>query len=202
MITDEERQYYVWIGQSFTGSGEAIELGSWLGCSTNYILDGLLASQQLQGRQLHVYDDFVWRSEWMNNYYERRDRPDNGSDFQFLFDRYTGHRAEHLDVHKCSILPVAENAAHARMLWSGAPIELLYVDCGRTYDVNQAWWDVFAPCFLPNKTLIMMQDWQLFKEDPPQWYNQTKEFTDSKGNALSLVHELLYGAIGTFVYRG
>jgi hypothetical protein len=47
-----------------------------------------------------------------------------------------------------------------------------------------------------------MQDWQLYKEQPPKWYNQTKEFTDSKGSALELVHELADGNAGTFLYRG
>jgi hypothetical protein len=47
-----------------------------------------------------------------------------------------------------------------------------------------------------------MQDWQLYKEQPPQPWNQTKEFTDSKGAALELVHELCDGAIGAFRFHG
>ena len=45
-------------------------------------------------------------------------------------------------------------------------------------------------------------DWQLYKEEPPQWYNQTKEFTDAKGGSLELLHELEDGNVGTFLYHG
>jgi hypothetical protein len=47
-----------------------------------------------------------------------------------------------------------------------------------------------------------MQDWQLYKEQPPQPWNQTKQFTDSKGAALELVHELRDGAVGAFRFHG
>jgi hypothetical protein len=40
------------------------------------------------------------------------------------------------------------------------------------------------------------------KEIPVKWYNQTKQFTDSKGASLELVHELCHGGIATFLYRG
>ena len=34
MITDEEAQYYEWIGTFYQRAGAAIELGPWLGKST------------------------------------------------------------------------------------------------------------------------------------------------------------------------
>ncbi len=38
MITDEECQYYCYMGKYFTGIGEVVELGPWLGKSTFFIL--------------------------------------------------------------------------------------------------------------------------------------------------------------------
>ena len=48
----------------------------------------------------------------------------------------------------------------------------------------------------------MMQDWRLHREVPVQWYNQTKQFTDSKGNQIELIHELTNGGLATFLFRG
>lgn len=67
--------------------------------------------------------------------------------------------------------------------------------------VNDAWWGIFSGSFIPDETLIAMQDWQLYKQQPARPYNQTKLFTDSKGSSLELVHELLDGALASFIYR-
>jgi hypothetical protein len=45
-----------------------------------------------------------------------------------------------------------------------------------------------------------MQDWQLYKEMPPKPYNQTRAFTDGKGDALQVMHELAAGTLATFLY--
>ncbi len=201
MITTEEKRYYVWVGRYFSGAGEAVELGPWLGCSTCHILTGLLSNGAFRGRQLHVYDDFVWRSAWMDGKYDGQDRPSNGGDFEPLFHAYMRDLSEHVVVEKRKIAPAAENASLPEISWNGAPIELLYVDCGRTWDSNEAWWRLLSPSFIPGRTLIMMQDWQTYKEEPRQPYNQTKEFTESKGNALELIHELRFGDLATFLFK-
>ena len=41
MISEEEGQYYEYIGGFYRGHGEAIELGPWLGKSTRHIIRGL-----------------------------------------------------------------------------------------------------------------------------------------------------------------
>src|SRR5262249_9380154 len=94
------------------------------------------------------------------------------------------------------------NEALPQLEWKGGAIEIIYIDCGRTIEANEAWWRIFASHFIPGRTLVIMQDWQLWKGQPPQWDNQTKECTDSKRAALELIHELRDGCIATFLYRG
>jgi hypothetical protein len=201
MISDEEKQYYLWIGAIFAGIGEAVELGPWLGCSTAHILRGLSANPAFRSHVLHVVDDFVWRSSWMDQYYEFDDRPANQEDFEFLFRRYTAPYADKISVAKARICLYDGNAAVTPATWAGPPIEIIYVDCGRTLQVNDAWWDIFNGCFIPDETLIIMQDWQLYKQQPARPFNQTKLFTDSKGSRLELVHELVDGNLAAFIYR-
>jgi hypothetical protein len=46
-----------------------------------------------------------------------------------------------------------------------------------------------------------MQDGQTHRETPVQPYNETKRFTDGKGAALELFHDLRAGQVGTFLWR-
>jgi FkbM family methyltransferase len=202
MITDEEKRYFRWIGRSYAGAGALVELGPWLGCSTHHIVAGLERSPAFAGRRLHVYDDFVWRCSWMDGYYDLADRPENHGDFRPIFDRYAAPIADRIAADKVKFVDYDGNQALPQLEWKGGAIEIIYIDCGRTIEANEAWWKIFAPHFVAGRTLVIMQDWQLWKEQPPQWYNQTKEFTDSKGAALELIHELRDGCIATFLYRG
>jgi hypothetical protein len=202
MITEEEAQYFLWVGRYFSGAGTVVELGPWLGRSTYHIVTGLDKSPAFDGWKLHVYDDFVWRKSWMDGYYEWPDRPEQHGDFQPIYDAYTRSIADRIETEKCKFIDYDGNQSLPQLVWNGGAIEIIYVDCGRTIEANEAWWQIFEPHFIPGRTLVIMQDWQLYKEQPPQWYNQTKEFTDSKGGKLELVHELKHGCIGTFLYRG
>lgn len=79
---------------------------------------------------------------------------------------------------------------------------MMFIDCGRTYEANQAWYAAFSSSFIPGGTLLVMQDWRLHRELPFKWYNQTLNFTEAKGEALLLIHELRDGGVGTFLFRG
>jgi hypothetical protein len=202
MISPEECKYYRWLGRFFTGAGAVVELGPWLGCSTVHILAGLERSPGFSDRRLHVFDDFVWRSSWMDRHLPATPPPADGACFQPLFERNMGPLLARLVVTRRRL--GAGDPAHPLppLVWSDGPIELVYVDCGRTFEVNEAWYAALAPSFIPGTTVVVMQDWQTHKETPVQPYNETKRFTDAKGGALELIHELRSGQVGTFLFRG
>ena len=200
MISREQRRYYQYIGQFYSGRGQVVELGPWLGCSTFHIVKGLATNPHFAAKKLHVYDDFVWRSVWMNDKVRESERLLNHEDFQFLFEKYTSSFQRYLQVEKRKITTFDGNDHVPQLIWSGASIEILYVDCGRTFEANEAWYRIFSSSFIPNRTLLIMQDWRLHRE-PVQWYNQTKQFTDSKDGNLQLIHEVQDGGIATFLYR-
>jgi len=201
MISPEECKYYRWLGRFFTGAGAAVELGPWLGRSTLHIVAGLERSPGFRGRRLHVFDDFVWRSSWMDGYFTGTP-PADGACFQSLFERNLGSTVARVVVRRCRFGDAEHGEAAPPLTWTNGPIELLYIDCGRTYAVNQAWYETLAPSFVPGTTVVVMQDWQTYKEIPAQPYNETKRFTDAKGAALELIHELRGGQVGTFLFRG
>jgi hypothetical protein len=201
MVAPEECRYYLYLGRFYAGLGEVVELGPWLGRSTHYICHGLEGSPHFTGRKLQVYDDFVWRAAWMDDYVVPSDRPGDHADFLGLFEQYAGPIADSIDVQKRKIVTYDGNDGVEQLEWDGRPIEIIYVDCGRTFKANEAWWQIFEPAFLPGRTLVVLQDWATHREVPIQWYNQIKTWVDSKGPALQLVHELRHGGIATFLYR-
>jgi hypothetical protein len=202
MITQEEKAYYLYVTELFRGAGEVIEVGSWLGNSTFHIVYGLTKNPIFRGRVLHVFDDFVWRSSWMNRHYPYENLPENYTCFQTLFEQYVQPIKSHLRIARRRLIVQDGNEKVRDLDWSEESIEMCFIDCGRSLAINNAWYDVLSPSFVPDVTLIMMEDWQLHKQRPRRAYNQTKEFTDSKGRALQKIDELLNGALATFLYKG
>ena len=128
--------------------------------------------------------------------------PANHEDFQHLFERYIKTLKNHLILSKRKVAPYDGNENVPDVTWADGPIEMCYVDCGRTFEVNDAWYRVLSKDFIPHKTLLVLQDWKTHRIVPVEWYNQIKMFTDSKGPALELVHELMHGSTATFLYHG
>ena len=60
MITHEEAQYYTYLGSFYEGRGRAVELGPWLGASTQHIVLSLANNPKFAGAQL-MFDDFTAR---------------------------------------------------------------------------------------------------------------------------------------------
>jgi hypothetical protein len=201
MISDEEIRYYEYIGTIYDGRGEVIELGPWLGKSTRHILRGLEKNPKFAGRQLHVFDDFVWRTSWMDRHTPEQERLPNRASFRHLFEKYVQDVLPRLNVTRARIVDYEGNETLPRIRWGRDPIEMMYIDCGRTAQVNEGWFEVFSPSFIPDVSLLIMQDWRTHRERPRQSYNQTLWFTAAHPE-LELVHEVKDGAIASFLYRG
>ncbi len=200
MVSPEECRYYEYIGRFHSPQGAAVELGPWLGKSTRHILNGLRSNPHWRG-PLHVYDDFVWRANWMDAKVAPEERLAQHADFLPLFQRYNADLSG-ARVEKRKITPYDGNDAVPPLEWDGTPISMLYVDCGRTCEANEAWWRLFQPSFIPGRTLLVLEDYRTHREARYAWYNQMRHWVDSKGPRLRLVHELVHGGIGTFLYLG
>jgi hypothetical protein len=201
MITDEETQYYDYIGGIYEGRGELVELGPWLGKSTRHIIRGLEKSPRFAGKSLHVFDDFVWRAAWMDQYTPEHERLPNHADFRAIFEKYTQDLLPRLNVTRGRISDYDGNEGLPRVRWDLGPIEMIYIDCGLTVQANEGWFEIFSPSFIPDVTLLIMQDWGVHRERPRLPYNQTLWFTEAHPE-LELVRELEAGSVATFLYRG
>jgi hypothetical protein len=201
MISDEEAQYYEYIGTLYEGLGAAIELGPWLGKSTRHIIRGLRKSPQFNNKKLFVFDDFIWRKSWMDRHTPEQLRLPNHSDFRALFESFVKDIQTDLIISTARIADYDGNEHLPRIAWNDQPIEIMYIDCGRTIQVNEGWFEVFSQSFIPDVTLLVMQDWRSHRERPRLSYNQTLWFTTSHPES-ELIHEGSEGGIATFLYRG
>ena len=202
MISGEEAQYYEYISKFYSGAGEAVEFGPWLGRSTFHIASSLRRNPLFEGHQLQVFDDFVWRPEWMNSYVPAEKRLTRHADFFHLFQEYTAPVKDDIKVTKCRFAPYDGNEALPAFSWNGKKIEMLFVDCGRTIEGNNAWYSMVKKHFISNRTLIFLQDWGTHREVPLKFYNQMHMFTGLIANELEIVHEVRDGTLAVFLYHG
>ena len=62
MISDEERRYLYWLAaRVWSGSGDIVEIGPWLGGSTYCLAAGMCDSGHRVAGRLKVFDNFIWR---------------------------------------------------------------------------------------------------------------------------------------------
>ena len=205
MLTDAEKRYYQYITEFVTGEGAVVEVGTWLGMSTFYLASGLKQNSRFDGK-LQCFDDYVWRASSMEKWVEGMgiETPGNFESFQPLFLDYL-RKAGVEDIVESVRAKVGDYTGNENvdfMTWNGGPIEMCVVDCGRRLLVNEGWYSILSPSFVPNKTLVVMQDWQNHKAVPERFWENTRIFTESKTDSLDMVHEVRGAGIATFLYRG
>jgi len=204
MLTLDEMRYYHYITRFYTGVGAVVEIGPWIGSSTYNIVDGLLNNPAFTDeKRLYVYDDFIWRSSWMDKWLIGTDiqEPGNYDSFLPLFHRMTAKFAEHIEARAMKLQDSRGNNSVPWFAWEHGLVELCFIDCGRALEMNETWYKELRPYFIPDRTIIVMQDWQNFKNVPESFSENTKIFTDSKGSQLDQIHELRNSGTATFIYR-
>lgn len=183
MMYDETLQYYKWLGQQYTGRGELVELGCWLGQSTCAVGEGMQANPNARGRQIQVFDSFV-RAGWMTPFGSALDgigAPEAGDSFLPAFLRHTAPYAPFIR-HAAGWIG-APPPGGAALAWNGAPIETLIYDLAHDYDLLDAAWRLFAPSFLPGLTTIAVNIYGNARACG------IRRFIHERGRALRPVHK-------------
>lgn len=157
MTTPTERALYRDIATNYQGRGEVIEVGPWLGGTTEQICKGL--QESCHSWRLKVVDRFVWTSA-----YERKAQlglPD-GADFAPILATNLHSFAPTLDLLRSTVLelPSVDPA--------GGPIELLFVDAPKTWKTMAQLLRHYGPRLLPGSTLVL-QDFLHFPSHEIAW---------------------------------
>jgi hypothetical protein len=196
MLSKEDAQYISYISQKIPADSHVLELGPWLGMSTNLVLRNANKMASMT-----VVDDFIWRSDWMQTHLPSSNLL-NGESFLKLFCEINKSVIGEFSLQEAKIQEFSDNQ-HLEYFKPGTePYSLVLVDCGRNFQLNQTWWNVLKANMVAGETLIVLQDFCTHKEVPFRWYNEMKNFVDSKGDSLDQLHEIRNGGVGSFVFMG
>ena len=163
----EERAYlHQHVRDSYTGAGEIVELGCWLGSLTSALALGLeeCASPGARFRVVHAYDRFVW-TEWMGTLPAELN-PDGlrpGDAFRAAFEERIAPWRSRVAIHEGDLLEVG---------WTGGPIELLVVDAMKSPELTCAIVRDFYPHLIPNRSYLFHQD---FAHEEHPWIRAAHE---------------------------
>jgi hypothetical protein len=147
MLSVEERQLLFWLASShYRGEGAIVDGGCFLGGSTIPLGEGLTASGM--AGIIDVYDRFEVEP-YMNDMYFQGENRAAGSSFRPVFEENIRHVAEHVRVHEGDL---------TEQSWNGDPIEILFVDLSKTWELNDFIVEQFFPSLIPGRSVVVQQD--------------------------------------------
>lgn len=153
MISPSERAYLYWYGKHiFTGKGDIVDLGCWLGSTTISLAMGLEHNKRVMpNRFIHSYDEFVWRPYM-----------DSGAKGTDLEGKYKAGDS-FLDEFERRIYPwrhciKACPGDLAKVGWHGGTIEFLLIDAMKSWDAASGVVREFFPALIPGVSIILHQD--------------------------------------------
>lgn len=148
MLSDEEAKYLTWVtATQCIGFGAVVDLGPWLGGSSAALAEGL---RRRGGSTLvHCFDLFEWRPNYMERSSPRGLK--DGDDFMPVFLAATRAYSDHILAERMDLL-----AGH----WDRGPIEILFVDAAKSWELWSAILRVFGPHLVPGRSRVIHQDFR------------------------------------------
>jgi hypothetical protein len=175
MLSIEERQLLHWLtAAQFGGEGAIVDGGPFVGGSTVALAEGLLASGKTGS--IDVYDRFEVEP-YMSELYFVDEQLAAGESFLPVFQRNTEHVADRLRIHAGDL---------TTQDWSGDPIEILFVDCAKTWALNDTIVSQFFPSLIPGRAVVVQQDF-VFALCP--WVALTMEYLDDYFEPVAFVEQ-------------
>jgi len=172
MISGEERRYLYWLGRSaWTGAGDVVEIGPWLGGSTVCLAAGMRDSGHDTTRRLQVFDNFVWRG-FMS---ARAPLPlGPGESFQPFFLENVAAFGDMIESH-ARALPdeeidtdreasskrfSAEESVPPLDRFTRGPIEIVFIDGAKSWRGMRHLLEILREHLIPGTSLLVCQDYK------------------------------------------
>lgn len=198
MLNPDTLRYYKWVARQITGVGEAVELGCWLGSSSNALAEGMVDNTACYKKTLHVYDSFRWE-RWMEAFvhplFPKAHDLWPGKCYIDLFRSYTAAYADQISPSVTYVYSGAEFTDRLPSIqWHGLPIELFVYDMGPHYEQISVAWEIFQPSFVSDKTIV------IFNEHGNLQAGQLRRFCREHAEELLPLHKTL-GSTKGFRYK-
>ena len=168
MLSYLELQLLHWLARDYvTGAGRIVDGGSFLGGSTAALASGLAArADGSWDAAIASYDLFRVEEYTLETFSAALPDPGIGASFRSAFDANIEPWALHVEVREGDACLIG---------WSGEPIEVLFLDMVKTWQLNDLVLAQFLPCLIPGRSVIVQQDY-LWGLGP--WTHLTMELLD------------------------
>ena len=155
MLTLEEKKMLNWIARYYVnGVGAVVDLGAFLGGSTVQLANGLSNNINKKNLQLHSYDRFEFTEEYKEKWlYERGVDKFEGTDVLFLVEDMLKDYKDVVNFRKGDFV---------KEKWDDGPIEVLFVDIAKTWELTDVITNEFFTNLIPGKSIVIQQDMLFF----------------------------------------
>jgi SAM-dependent methyltransferase len=152
LVPDELRLLNHLAEDYYSGMGAIVDGGSFLGGSTVALADGLRRNPRRHrlgdAKPIHSFDRFEVE-EWTRGLFFPESTP-AGARFREQFDANVAPYADLVEVHDGDV------GAHE---WKGGPIEILFIDMAKHWEVcDWITWQFF-PHLIPGRSIVVQQDY-------------------------------------------
>ncbi len=152
LIPDELRLLDFLADDYYQQDGVIVDAGCFLGGSTLALANGLTRNLSRRRRPasklIHSFDLFQVE-DWTRGIYFPKD-VEAGVGTRAIYDRNIANYAPLIDIHEGDI-------THSR--WSGAPIEILFIDVAKHWTVCDWITENLFPHLIPGKSIVVQQDY-------------------------------------------
>jgi hypothetical protein len=165
MIQPGEKNLLYYLARDYySGTGRLVDAGCFLGASTVAMGAGLRDGGHSGSQSvIETYDLFIPDS-MMAGFFPPESGKQAGSSYRQEFDGYTAEYRDYVRVHDGDIKLSA---------WGGEPIEILFLDLVKTWDLNDFVLGYFYPYLIPGKTVLVHQD---YVHESHPWLQVTMEY--------------------------
>src|SRR6266511_4611528 len=152
MLSKSERKLLYSLARDYAGGDHAIvDAGCFLGGSTAALLAGVRDRKEpWQGPPVESYDLFRVEKFTIPKFFRHEETVRVGETFRPRFDAHIARFDVPHVVHEGDITQIG---------WSGGPIDILFLDVLKSWEINDAVLRDFFPSLVPGRSVIVHQDY-------------------------------------------
>jgi len=186
MLSKLERRLLYTLARDYaSGDAAIVDAGCFLGGSTAALLAGIRdRSEPWTGPPVASYDLFQVEAYTMPKFFADDPLVRVGDSFRDQFDANVARFDVPHVVHQGDIVEIG---------WSGGPIDVLFLDVLKTWEVNDAVLRDFFPCLRPGRSVIVHQDYG------SGWLPWIPISVELMGGSLRLIDAMEWGSHVFFV---
>lgn len=151
MLSKAERRLLYSLARDYPGDGAIVDAGCFLGGSTAALLAGVRdRAEPRTGPPVASYDLFRVEEFTIPKFFRDDGSVQVGESFRPRFDRHVSRFDLPHDVHEGDITKIG---------WPGGPIDVLFLDVLKSWEINDAVLRDFFPSLIPGRSVIVHQDY-------------------------------------------